>query len=203
LKRTPLQRHTPLRTRPRGIELTRPDPVRIDLSGATEALTRQQTPRSEFTGPVAPETNNRPRTGDGSFSAVVRQTILDRDHYRCQRCGMNVDTGIIGHSIQHRIARKMGGTNEPHISRASNGLLLCGSGTTGCHGLVEAEPAFAAAMGYAVESWADPTTVPYCRFDGWWVLLDDRGAAHMVTRPLDHRAHDNAARLTPDRKATP
>ena len=40
-------------------------------------------------------------------------------------------------SIQHRLARKKGGTLRPEVHELPSLLVLCGTGTTGCHGWVE------------------------------------------------------------------
>lgn len=40
-------------------------------------------------------------------------------------------------SIQHRLARGKGGTALPEGAILANFLILCGTGTTGCHGWVE------------------------------------------------------------------
>jgi len=68
----------------------------------------------------------------------------------------------------------MGGTTRPAINAPSNLLTLCGSGTTGCHGWVEAHPTDARARGLAVASWDVPALTPVQTWRGW-VLLDDDG----------------------------
>lgn len=40
-------------------------------------------------------------------------------------------------SIQHRLSRGMGGTRRPDVHDMQDLLVLCGDGTTGCHGWVE------------------------------------------------------------------
>src|SRR5205085_10822669 len=105
VKRTPLQRRTRLQAR----SSTRPAPERpaaprLDPDAARRALTRQRdylaAPRPLFEGPVADPV--RPKPGpDGSFTPIVRQTILDRDHASCMRCGVGID-GPLGYSLQHR-----------------------------------------------------------------------------------------------------
>lgn len=42
----------------------------------------------------------------------------------------------------------------------ANGIGLCGSGTTGCHGWVHAHPAESYRLGYLVHSWDDPEDIP-------------------------------------------
>jgi len=81
-------------------------------------------------------------------------------------------------TIQHRRARGMGGSSKASTSSPANGLLLCGSGTTGCHGWTESHPAEAAFLGWRVTQFDDPTHVPVWRttpLGGEWVLLDDDG----------------------------
>lgn len=42
-------------------------------------------------------------------------------------------------SVQHRRAQGMGGTSRTETNDLANLLLLCGTGTTGCHGWVETQ----------------------------------------------------------------
>ena len=58
-------------------------------------------------------------------------------------------------------------------------LHLCGSGTTGCHGMVTEHPARAYDRGWSVRSGFEPAEVPVV-FRGNWALLTDDGA---VFRP--------------------
>lgn len=211
MRRTPLQRKTPLQSRSglaRGSGLTtrRREPVGppehgsgIDLAAAAAALSYAATNSApaEYAGPV--ETSQRaPKPASTGFSYVTRQTIIDRDHMRCQRCGMPIDTSPVGYSIQHRDNRAMGGTSDPRTNLPSNGLTLCGSGTTGCHGKAEANPEWAERLGYAVASWADPATVPVLTFHGW-VLLSPQGTAWPTKAPPNGDAHTVARRKDPYR----
>lgn len=202
MKRTPLTRKTPLRSRPGtqgGYE--RPPAPPMDLGAAAAALAHQlasaAAPR-EYAGPVADPTKAARPTETGAFRPVVRQTIIDRDNGRCQRCGRLTDgDSWPGYSLQHRAARQMGGTSDAYKGRASNGILLCGSATTGCHGEIEADTTgMAEGTGFAVASWADPLTVPVLTYAGWRLLCDNGtswptdapplGDAHAVAR---RRAH--------------
>lgn len=61
----------------------------------------------------------------------VAEQVRWRDRDRCRRCG----TYTPGGSLHHRQGR---GGADPH--RAANLILLCGSGTTGCHGHVHSNP---------------------------------------------------------------
>lgn len=107
----------------------------------------------------------------GAFNPLARVLIVGREGGSCFRCGLRVahleETGrgfkILGltdYSIHHRRARGMGGSRDPQTSHPSNGLLLCGSGVTGCHGWVESHRSAARADGYLLESWQDPATTP-------------------------------------------
>ena len=54
----------------------------------------------------------------------------------------------------------MGGSKDPVTNSPANLLLLCSSGTTGCHGWVESHRELAYATGLLVHSWQDPRKVP-------------------------------------------
>jgi hypothetical protein len=195
-RRTPLRR-TPFKSKQPAKPVWQP-PVSpaFNVADAAAALAARErsraTPRT-FNPPSAqqvPVSAKPKRTG---FPFVVRQTILDRDNDRCQRCWVHVAASSVGYSLQHRIARGMGGTDDPAINRAGNGIVLCGSGTTGCHGWVEAHPVEAARAGWSVESWADPTSVPVKTPNGW-LMLNDRGYSWPVPEPADGDAHTLAVR---------
>lgn len=100
----------------------------------------------------------------------LRAFVLERDQWTCVRGGES----IRGHdySIHHRVARGMGGSR--HAARPSALIVLCGSGTTGCHGWVEEHPAEARTLGYRVPPGTDPELWPVRRADGrTWLLTDD------------------------------
>lgn len=105
------------------------------------------------------------RTGP---SAKTRRLVFERASYRCERCGR----GDGRFAIHHRRPRGMGGSKSPTTNSLSNLLLLCGSGTTGCHGLTESRRAEAIDLGYLVPQSQDPATVPVL-LRGRWVLLGD------------------------------
>lgn len=69
----------------------------------------------------------------------------------------------------------MGGTKAKWINEPANLITLCGSGTTGCHGWVEAHPVHAKELGLSVSrNGPPPSEVPVLTLDGW-VLLDNDG----------------------------
>lgn len=65
----------------------------------------------------------------------------------------------------------MGGTRRESTNDPSNLLIVCGSGTTGCHGWIEGNRADAKAAGLLVSQWDDPAAVPYVDLAGnRWML---------------------------------
>lgn len=168
----------------------------FDFEAASVAMQRQLTSATwvrDFAGPV-PDPVKPTKPSATGFSAGVRRAILERDNYACARCGIPIDTGICGYSLQHRDNRGMGGTSDPATNKAGNGLTMCGSGVTGCHGWAEANPTEAERLGYAVASWADPTSVPVLIKDRGWVLLDHDGRRTPTTPPPMNDAHAVATR---------
>lgn len=74
-----------------------------------------------------------------TFSKQVEGMIVARDQGECVSCGKHVVHLNRGWawSIHHRRPRGTGGTKLAWVDQAANGIILCGSGTTGCHGWVE------------------------------------------------------------------
>lgn len=107
---------------------------------------------------------------DTGPDARTRATVLVRDGYQCVRCGRVAGPAIGPYSIQHRIARGVGGGNGPQ-----NLILLCGTATSpdGCHALAESRDREAQAHGYWLESWQNPLTegVLYASEHGSGVLM--------------------------------
>lgn len=68
----------------------------------------------------------------------------------------------------------MGGTKDPAINSPANLILLCGSGTEGCHGWVESNRAESYTLGLLVYRNDDPAEVQVeLRYGD--VFLDDEG----------------------------
>jgi hypothetical protein len=87
-----------------------------------------------------------------------------RDNFSCVRCGHWIRENGSRH---HRQRRQVGGHTYGNV------ILLCGSGTTGCHGYVHAHPADARAHGWIVSTAvADVSAVP--------LLVQE----HPTTRPV-------------------
>ena len=107
-----------------------------------------------------------------SVTAAVRRHVIERDGSRCQWCGRYVRTESGWYSLQHRRARGMGGSRRASTDAPANLVLVCGTGTTECHGYIEAHPGEAAERGFRVNSSADPARV---------ALIDASGIARLIT----------------------
>lgn len=108
-------------------------------------------------------------------SERVTAVVDERDNWSCVRCGVSLYA--TGGSRHHRQLRSQQ-PNPRLLNRPSNLILLCGSGSTGCHGWVHAHPAEAYELGWLVHGWDDPSLVPvrYRIGDRFhMLLLDDEG----------------------------
>ena len=107
-------------------------------------------------------------------SRTIRDLVAERDQWRCAVCGTSVL--CCAYSIHHRRNRGSGGSSDPAINAPSNLLLVCGTGTTACHGWIGASPAEALDHGYVVSlnSLDRPADVPVVHaVHGVVYLLDD------------------------------
>lgn len=98
----------------------------------------------------------------------ARETVRRRSGGMCERCGRP------GSNIHHRRPRGMGGTTSPEDP--TNLVMLCGSGTTGCHGWVESYRQLAWEQGWLVprRDPREPRDVPVYIIGEWWVLTGDK-----------------------------
>ncbi|ALJ22084.1 HNH endonuclease [Microbacterium sp. No. 7] len=121
------------------------------------------------------------------FDATTSALILERDGGRCFWCRNWVASGLRGvdYSLHHRCPRGSGGVGkrDTWTNKASNGLTLCGSGVTGCHGWVESKRGLALDLGLLVSRVAAtvnparrPALIPVTDRDGarWWLTDDGR-----------------------------
>lgn len=118
----------------------------------------------------------------GDFAAkVVRLVFEIREDESCFRCrlGLKWHERGYGWSAHHRRPKGSGGTSEEWVGQAANCLILCGSGTTGCHGWVESHRAKATELGLLVPRLGHEKSseVPVCRLDGSWWWLTNWGSA--------------------------
>lgn len=82
----------------------------------------------------------------------IAHAVDERDEQKCTRCGVWIEGNGSRH---HRQRRAVGGHTLPNL------ILLCGSGTTGCHNWVHSNPALAKISGYIVATWVtDVSSVP-------------------------------------------
>lgn len=112
---------------------------------------------------------NRRPPGTVTSSKVpkrIRDAVLARDDYCCQRCGAGLRVSEGDYSLQHRDNRGMGGSKAKHTM--ANLVAMCGSGTTGCHGHVESEPLESDRLGWSVPNGADPECWPVFRYGRSW-----------------------------------
>lgn len=103
-----------------------------------------------------------------STKAIVRKRAKDL----CERCGRSLGRD---YSYHHRRPRGMGGTNAALSNDAANIVLLCGTGTTMCHGEVESHRRLALDQGWLVSQYEpNPASVPIL-MRGEWRRLDRDG----------------------------
>ncbi|SDD42756.1 hypothetical protein [Auraticoccus monumenti] len=110
----------------------------------------------------------------------MRQAAYDRDNRRCRRCG----TARGPHSLHHRQNRGMGGSRQ--VNTLSRLVVLCGTGTTGCHGWITEHPAEAYATGWLIRKLSpdDPEQIPLVTVYGErFFLLHSGGVTTLSTTP--------------------
>jgi hypothetical protein len=95
----------------------------------------------------------------------ARALVSQRSGGRCEICGSRPAS-----NFHHRQNRSASG-----VWSAENGMALCGSGTTFCHGFVTGNPRRAREQGWSVPSWADPARIPAWIFGREFVLLTPTG----------------------------
>lgn len=111
-----------------------------------------------------------------TISAQTRRQLRERSEGYCESCGLEWAT-----NAHHRKNRSQGGDDS-----LANLLLLCGSGTTGCHGWVTEHPAESYANGRSVRQHDEPSEVSVL-YRGTPVYLDALGNMH------DNPQHTEAA----------
>jgi hypothetical protein len=101
----------------------------------------------------------------------TRALVLARDNWQCVGCGQSVGGDWSWWSLQHRVARGVGGGNT-----AENLVTLCGSATSrGCHLLCEQRNPEMHERGLWLRSDEDPAEVPIV------VLTPDGGYTRWLT----------------------
>lgn len=115
--------------------------------------------------------------------AVVKHRAERYGYPVCERCGR-----ASGTNVHHRRPRGLGGSKDLATNLPSNLLLLCGSGTTGCHGWIESQRTEAKANGWLLEQWQSPLETPVRVHDRGLVLLDNIGGMTPALIELDGAA---------------
>lgn len=111
----------------------------------------------------------------GPDTATV-EIVRARDSYRCVVCGTYCH-GQRGWdwSLQHRQPRGSGGCKLSYINAPSNLVLVCGSGTTLCHGRIESDRDWAKDHGWIVPRPLIPANVQVMLWPGDLFYLTDDG----------------------------
>lgn len=119
------------------------------------------------------------------FPPRVRAAILDRSSGWCELCGTEPVA-----QVHHRRPRGLGGTSDPTVNRAANGLAVCAP----CHDVIEGRSVVHPRLGRVRGSRAEserkgwlisrlspdaPDEVPVWTADGW-VQLSDSGAKRRI-----------------------
>ena len=100
------------------------------------------------------------------FTEEVRNQIKARSKERCEVC-----TAYAFHpQIHHRKPRGMGGSKDPVVGSAANGIWV----HPACHSKIESQRSWAFDHGYLVRQSEDPRYIPI-KIGGLWYLLDDQG----------------------------
>lgn len=113
-----------------------------------------------------------------SITPATRRALKERAMHCCEVCGQHG-----ANNAHHRINQSQGGPDT-----LGNLMLVCGSGTTGCHGRITTSPHWAKRQGYTVPGTFNPCEIPLARWSRFTghvevVLIDDQGG---IT-PCDHR----------------
>lgn len=94
--------------------------------------------------------------GGALITAKTRRLLEERSGGICEMCARAFAT-----NTHHRRPRGMGGSKDPLTNSVVNLLRLCGSGTTGCHGRIEANREWSYALGLLVRrTVSDVAAVP-------------------------------------------
>lgn len=97
--------------------------------------------------------------------AKARTVVRARSEGRCEVCGRAPAS-----NWHHRQNRSGGGRWD-----AANGLAVCGTGSTGCHGHITTNPRVAREQGWSVPSYADPARTQVWIARRGFVLLNNVG----------------------------
>lgn len=146
---------------------------RTPLNPGDKPLQRK-TPIRSTNGTSKPKAAPRRKPGEAAAEKHAKGLVKERSQGVCE---IQLPAVCLGKAtnFHHRQNRGRGKVGE---WRASNGLYICGSGTTGCHGRITNtnghRPEYER-VGWIVPSWQDPAEVPVLIWPTGLVLLDDEG----------------------------
>ncbi len=106
-------------------------------------------------------------------SDETRFAVLARAFYKCERC--NRDFQGYPASVHHRRPRMMGGSKNAMLHEMANLIVLCGTGTSGCHGWIESNRAIARELGYLIQKIESAEEIPFQDKSGLWFKIDNKG----------------------------
>lgn len=138
-------------------------------------------PGCGYRGGVSPQPHHD-GTGEGERWRMIRHFLAVRSGHRCEICGVMFAAGGAEPSVSHRRHKGMGGTRRADVDDLSVVMLACGgrlAGVRGCHGRIEANPAWAAQMGYTIGQHDDPLSVPVVLWSSRRVFLDSRSPFYL------------------------
>lgn len=118
--------------------------------------------------------------------AAACAIVDERSGRKCERCGKTV---LVGGNHHHRKLRSRGGIDCP-----SNLVFVCGSGVSGCHGWIHANPALATEAGWMLGTRQTPEGVAIDSARYGLVFLGTDGQLYGLTPDECLRA-ERAARL--------
>jgi hypothetical protein len=125
-----------------------------------------------------------------TITLANREIIRERSGGQCELCRSRDAT-----NMHHRRPRGMGGTKRD-IHTPAWILHVCGSGTHGCHGLIESRRALAYTNGWLLRNHEHPSTTPAWLFRSLFVILTDKG----TYEPWGQGWHTNPTAATPGGK---
>lgn len=89
-------------------------------------------------------------------------------------CEIRIPGRCLGRATNYQHRKNKSQCSKSERWTPSNGLDVCGSGTTGCHGFIHDYPGISTDEGWTVRSWQDFRIKPVKLWHGL-VVLDDLG----------------------------
>lgn len=74
----------------------------------------------------------------------------------------------------------MGGSKNQELHKSANLIVLCGTGTSGCHGWVESNRDKARELGYLIQKVESAQEIPFQDNNGLWWYLDNDGGKRQL-----------------------